>query len=139
MFGSPLFAVFRKVHKTACRRKVLNELWQFSPFGHPRINAHQATPRGLTQPITSFIGLAYPGIHHAPKKQKTHTFITHRQQKIPRTKPQKRKTNNNHSLLFFYRIRVHYTVLTQHTTPHTTPNKRPCLPGVIHRTTLVLL
>ena len=34
----------------------------------------------------------------------------------------KEKTNNNHSLLFFYRIRVHYTVLTQHTTPHTTPN-----------------
>ena len=29
----------------------------------------------------------------------------------------KEKTNNNHSLLFFYRIRVHYTVLTQHTTP----------------------
>jgi len=26
-------------------------------------------------------------------------------------------------LLFFYRIRVHYTVLTQHTTPHTTPNQ----------------
>ena len=50
----------------------------------------------------------------------------------------KEKTNNNHSLLFFYRIRVHYTVLTQHTTPHTTPNKRPCLPGVIYRTTLVL-
>ena len=45
-----------------------------SPFGHPRINAHQATPRGLTQPITSFIGLAYPGIHRAPSKQKTQTF-----------------------------------------------------------------
>ena len=112
-----------------------------SPFGHPRINAHQATPRGLTQPITSFIGLAYPGIHHAPKKQKTQTFFTHRQQKIPRTKPQKRKNKQqqHNYRCYFYRIRVHYTVLTQHTTPHTTPNKRPCLPGVIHRTTLVLL
>ena len=52
----------------------------------------------------------------------------------------KEKTNNNNNYCcYFYRIRVHYTVLTQHTTPHTTPNKRPCLPGVIHRTTLVLL
>ena len=97
-----------------------------SPFGHPRINAHQATPRGLTQPITSFIGLAYPGIHHAPKKQKTQTFFTHRQQKIPRTKPQKRKNKQqqHNYRCYFYRIRVHYTVLTQHTTPHTTPNNQ---------------
>ena len=52
----------------------------------------------------------------------------------------KEKTNNNNNYCcYFYRIRVHYTVLTQHTTPHTTPNKRSCLPGVIHRTTLVLL
>ena len=62
----------------------------------------------------------------------------------------KEKTNNNHSLLFFYRIRVHYTVLTQHTTPHTTPNQTQpkhmgCNQqdiislGVIYRTTLVLL
>ena len=39
----------------------------------------------------------------------------------------KEKTNNNnktniHYYCFLYRIRVHYTVLTQHTTPHTTPN-----------------
>ena len=41
----------------------------------------------------------------------------------------KEKTNNNHSLLFFYRIRVHYTVLTQHTTPHTTPTNQQ--PGIL--------
>jgi hypothetical protein len=29
---------------------------QVSPFGHPRIKAWQAAPRGLTQPPTSFIG-----------------------------------------------------------------------------------
>jgi hypothetical protein len=29
---------------------------QVSPFGHPRINVWLATPRGLTQPPTSFIG-----------------------------------------------------------------------------------
>ena len=88
-------------------------------------------------------------------KTKTQTFFTHRQQKIPRTKPQKRKNkqqqqNKHHHRCFFYRIRVHYTVLTQHTTPHTTPNQTQpkhmgCNQqdiislGVIYRTTLVLL
>ena len=44
----------------------------------------------------------------------------------------KEKTNNNNTIIVivFYRIRVHYTVLTQHTTPHTTPNQiRPTLRG----------
>jgi len=38
----------------------------------------------------------------------------------------KEKTNNNNTIIVivFYRIRVHYTVLTQHTTPHTTPNNQ---------------
>ena len=64
----------------------------------------------------------------------------------------KEKTNNNNTIIVivFYRIRVHYTVLTQHTTPHTTPNQTwpkhighnqqdIISLGVIHRTTLVLL
>ena len=41
----------------------------------------------------------------------------------------KEKTNNNNNYChhhYFYRIRVHYTVLTQHTTPQTTPTKRSC-------------
>ena len=61
-----------------------------------------------------------------PKKQKTQTFFTHRQQKIPRTKPQKRKNKQqqHNYRCYFYRIRVHYTVLTQHTTPHTTPTNQ---------------
>src|SRR3954454_21864447 len=37
-----------------------------SPFGNPRINARLATPRGLSQPPTSFIGSWYQGIHRAP-------------------------------------------------------------------------
>ena len=36
-----------------------------SPFGHPRINARLAAPRGITQPPTSFIGSQCQGIHHA--------------------------------------------------------------------------
>lgn len=39
---------------------------QVSPFGHPRINVWLATPRGLTQPPTSFIGSWYQGIHRVP-------------------------------------------------------------------------
>jgi hypothetical protein len=34
-----------------------------SPFGHPRINALSATPRGFSQPDTSFIGARRQGIH----------------------------------------------------------------------------
>ena len=34
-----------------------------SPFGHPRIEARSAAPRGLTQPPTSFFGFRRQGIH----------------------------------------------------------------------------
>jgi hypothetical protein len=34
-----------------------------SPFGHPRIEAWSAAPRGLSQPPTSFIGSRRQGIH----------------------------------------------------------------------------
>lgn len=37
-----------------------------SPFGHPRIHARLAAPRGISQPPTSFIGSQCQGIHHAP-------------------------------------------------------------------------
>ena len=97
-----------------------------SPFGHPRINAHQATPRGLTQPITSFIGLAYPGIHHAPKKQKTQ-FFTHRQQKIPRTKPQKRKNKQQPFIVAFF-IAFASTIQFSHNTPPHTQHPTTCDP-----------
>ena len=33
------------------------------PFGHPRITVRLATPRGLSQPTTSFIGSWCQGIH----------------------------------------------------------------------------
>jgi hypothetical protein len=37
-----------------------------SPFGHPRIKAWLAAPRGFSQPPTSFIGSWCQGIHRAP-------------------------------------------------------------------------
>ncbi len=42
-----------------------DERW-VSPFGHSRINAWSATPRDLTQPPTSFIGIRHQGIHRWP-------------------------------------------------------------------------
>ena len=47
--------------------------WWVSPFGHPRITALLATPRGITQPHTSFIGSACQGIHHTPVTKHTDT------------------------------------------------------------------
>ena len=44
-----------------------------SPFGHPRINAQLATPRGISQPLTSFIGSLCQGIHRAPFTDNTKT------------------------------------------------------------------
>ena len=37
-----------------------------SPFGHPRIKARLAAPRGLSQLTTSFIASWRQGIHHLP-------------------------------------------------------------------------
>ena len=37
-----------------------------SPFGHPRITARLAAPRGFSQPPTSFFGSWCQGIHRAP-------------------------------------------------------------------------
>src|SRR2546430_8274313 len=34
-----------------------------SPFGHPRIEAWSAAPRGFSQPPTSFFGFRRQGIH----------------------------------------------------------------------------
>ena len=39
-----------------------------SPFGHPRIKVWLTTPRGLSQPPTSFIGSWCQGIHRVPLK-----------------------------------------------------------------------
>ena len=73
-----------------------------------------------------------------PKNKKHKHFSRTDNKKYQEQNHKKEKTNNNHSLLFFYRIRVHYTVLTQHTTPHTTPNHmRPTLTG--HNQQKVLL
>ena len=95
-----------------------------SPFGHPRINAHQATPRGLTQPITSFIGLAYPGIHHAPSKTKN-TNIYHAQttkNTKNKTTKKKKQTTTTQTLFIVVFLSHSRPLYSSHTTHH--PNKQ---------------
>ena len=48
------------------RRVTRHHSCRVSPFGHPRIHARLAAPRGISQPPTSFIGSRCQGIHHAP-------------------------------------------------------------------------
>ena len=52
-----------------------------SPFGHPRIHDRLTTPRGISQPPTSFIGSQCQGIHHAP----LHTYNTKPKMSHPHT------------------------------------------------------
>ena len=44
-----------------------------SPFGNPRIKVRLATPRGISQPATSFIASWRQGIHHLPLLSLTKT------------------------------------------------------------------
>ena len=67
-----------------------------------------ATPRGITQPHTSFIGSACQGIHHTPVTKHTDTQTN-------RYKHQNTKKKDT---------RVHYTVLTQHNPTHKQPQQK---------------
>jgi hypothetical protein len=58
------------------------------PFGHPRIKALSAAPRGLSRPDTSFIGSWYQGIHRAP-------LNTYTRKKLFNTTEQQSKTTTH--------------------------------------------
>ena len=95
-------------HRLCIHLQVTPHNWCWvSPFGHPRINALLATPRGLTQPHTSFIGPACQGIHHTPVTQNNNYGRYKKLQTTQQTKITQKEQD----------ARVHYTVLTQHT-PH---------------------
>ena len=93
-----------------------------SPFGHPRINARLAAPRGLSQPPTSFIGSQCQGIHHAPlntynDKLQTNLEKLHirEQQPHPRT-PSEKGTRRRHGHCSLD-ARNHYPQIKHHTPP----------------------
>lgn len=64
MFHFPAYPPARKLVPAHNSRRV-------SPFGHPRIKALSAAPRGLSRPHTSFIGTVCQGIHHTPLQAHT--------------------------------------------------------------------
>ena len=75
MFHFPAFPPLTLCVQTGVTR---HDPRRVSPFGHPRINAWLAAPRGLSQPPTSFIGFWRLGIHHVP-------FVTWQLQRCSRS------------------------------------------------------
>ena len=77
MFHFPAFPP----HALYIQARVTPHHWCWvSPFGHPRITARLATPRGLSQPPTSFIGSRCQGIHRVL----LHTYKTHNKERYSR-------------------------------------------------------
>jgi hypothetical protein len=73
MFHFPTFPP----HALCVQARVTPHDWcGVPPFGHPRINARLAAPRGLSQPPTSFIGSWCPGIHRVPLTTWPHNYNT---------------------------------------------------------------
>lgn len=71
MFHFPTFPP----HALCVQARVTPHDWcGVPPFGHPRINARLAAPRGLSQPPTSFIGSWCPGIHRVPLTTWPHSY-----------------------------------------------------------------
>ena len=83
-----------------------------SPFGHPRINARLAAPRGLSQPPTSFIGSQCQGIHHAPLN--TYKHKTNIRNCTSTNKPPPPKGKEPH----LRDARNHYPRIKHHTPHH---------------------
>ena len=100
-----------------------------SPFGHPRINARLAAPRGLSQPPTSFIGSQCQGIHHAPLNTYKHKTNI-RNCTSTNTEPTPRRGKEPH----LRDARNHYPRIKHHTPHHQRrgDNNPPPLQGRNH-------
>ena len=103
-----------------------------SPFGHPRIHARLAAPRGLSQPPTSFIGSQCQGIHHAPLNTYKHKTnykkfeIAHqRTTTTPHPTPRKVTRPKAHGCRSLD-ARNHYPQIKHHTPPPKT-GRQPTL------------
>ena len=57
------------------------------------------------------------------KTKNTNIFHAQTTKNTKNKTTKKKKQTTTINCCYFYRIRVHYTVLTQHTTPQTTPNQ----------------
>ena len=92
-----------------------------SPFGHPRINAWLAAPRGLSQPPTSFIGSWCPGIHRVPLTTWPH--------KKPHTTTPGRRRLCGPTQTLHYRVRRCSRPLCSSQRPTSHPPHTPARPG----------
>jgi hypothetical protein len=99
-----------------------------TPFGHPRITARLATPRGLSQPPTSFIGSWCQGIHHAllvawPQRC-SRPLCSSQTTNNPTTNPHlQAPTKNDRHSRFVERKARHPEETTKATHPDTTPRR----------------
>ena len=66
--GTEMFQFSGFASNRLCIQRLMTGLStrRVSPFGHPRIRACLAAPRGFSQPSTSFIASKRPGIHRTP-------------------------------------------------------------------------
>ena len=114
------FPAFPPRHLCIQCRVTRHHSCRVSPFGHPRINARLAAPRGLSQPPTSFIGSQCQGIHHAPLntyKHKTNNEIAHqRTTTTPKPTPRKVTRPKAHGCRSLD-ARNHYPQIKHHTPP----------------------
>ena len=108
-----------------------------SPFGHPRIHARLAAPRGISQPPTSFIGSQCQGIHHAPLNTYNDNYYkpiwknctsTRQQQQHPHT-PSEKGTWRRHGPLLARCSQPLSTNQTPHPTTKRGDNNHTQSPG----------
>ena len=100
------------------------------PFGNPRINALSTTPRGLSQPHTSFIGPVCQGIHHTPllkhPQTRKHPSKANKHQTTQKTQDQTIKRKNTVQTKFALASTIQLSNHQPHTTkPHRTPAMKP--------------
>jgi hypothetical protein len=130
MFHFPTFPP----HALCVQARVTPHDWcGVPPFGHPRINARLAAPRGLSQPPTSFIGSWCPGIHRVPLTtcpNQPSTQQTNKKRTRPPPPTRERAMCRRSSI---QDARVHCAVLKQQ--PDTTPRRphRPRPPATTRR------
>src|SRR4051794_23706948 len=120
MFHFPTFPP----HALCVQARVTPHDWcGVPPFGHPRINARLAAPRGLTQPPTSFIGSWCPGIHRVPLTTWPHKNPTHRPPPAKKTsrKPLSGPTRNSLQSQKMLASTVQFST-TDQPPPHTPAN-----------------
>ena len=65
-----------------------------------------------------------------PKTKNTNIFHAQTTKNTKNKTTKKKKQTTTIKLLFFYRIRVHYTVLTQHTTPTNNTHQKITQKGI---------